>query len=752
PLVAVEPIDALELPAQPAPLLDRVADGDQVGPRVLSDNLSNRQLPSPHRTQYAPHADSNLPAPLPPPDEILGGRLHQLAIPNASSPSPSDKYIGPEQYTGSSPRGAFTATDSSRIQPQEELPQSGSVLEAPTIHGDEQAISPQLRREILLRAARNAVARQEYSSAISRFEELLIEFPMDHDARLEYAGVLNRIGRLTEARQQYAQLTTLEPQNVDFQLKLVDLLIQEGKHTEAEVKLRSIIRQGAADGEVYVVLARVLAWQEKLDEATQLYEQLLQQSSFDGSQRSANIARLLLEIRRPGEALAIINDLLRYAPMDPELCVDQILATARMGDLAAAHQLIANLANIGSVESSQRTQLADALYREGYYRDALASYLHAAQGAPHDILTQTKIVRTNVHLYDLSAAEATLEALAPVSNNPAVRLELARYLTAAGEHSRAYAVFRDLLASNPEDADAIQGIGELYQAIGDNRRAELEFRRALSREPNDTAKRSLLARSQAAQLKIGDALSTLQTGGVQGSAGFPYSPATAAEAVSILTQGGAAFDAENLARGALAHTNDISAISALRSAQGFALLEQGKTIEAVHAFETARQGPNGDRPEIRYGLYRCFVKTGREDEAYALLQPELSAFGPATWERVQIANRAVKDCNYQLAMQVLNQALLFDPYNLFLMVRLGEVTAEANRCQGGCDDRQHFQQALQHSPSNTRAALGLARSYGRTNHYDASKAAYMNLLSTFPSHDVALLEHARLTYAWEGVD
>ena len=63
-----------------------------------------------------------------------------------------------------------------------------------------------LRSEVLLRAARNAVALGNLPETLNRFAELVQLAPQNRQARFEYAGLLAQVGRYDDARRELEQL------------------------------------------------------------------------------------------------------------------------------------------------------------------------------------------------------------------------------------------------------------------------------------------------------------------------------------------------------------------------------------------------------------------------------------------------------------------------------------------------------------------------------------------------------------------
>jgi tetratricopeptide (TPR) repeat protein len=608
-----------------------------------------------------------------------------------------------------------------------------------------------MRQGVLLRAARNAVGQNDLPLALLRFDELFEEFPQPSDVRFEWVGVLISAGKLEEAEKELATLTQDDPTNMDFQSRYSDLLLQRGKYELAERSLRELVNSGAGSVEAIATLAHVLAWRGKKQEATELYFQRLLNIGRVSTEADMRIARLLMEIDRPSDAVQIINRLLEQQPSKPELAVELVLAWTRIGAEAEMQQSLAMLLANPYVSAAQRMSLADTLYNEGHLQSALLLYQQIVASDSTNLEVQAKIIRTYVRVYDFPAAQATIASLSGNGSNRLVRLETANFNTAIGEHAAAFAIYKSLLALDANDANAVKGMGVLMHAITDYPRAESYLRRGLRISTNDMEMRQLLAEALMKQKRVNEAVELLieSKGSVAGKIDQPQ---TAPMIADLLVRGGEYATAESICRSSLAAVMDVRTQANLRTTFAFSLLQQGHIAEALDAFAQAKLLPGGDSPKLRYGLYACFARLEQPQKAEAAIASELRTFGPQTMDRVVIAGLAMQDCNGVLAERLLQQALMFDSSNVFVMVMLAEARAMVDRCSGGCQDRQLFEQALLRAPDGTRARLGLARSLSRTNDFELGHKQYSLILQSFPDHDLARIERARMTYAWKGAD
>jgi tetratricopeptide (TPR) repeat protein len=622
---------------------------------------------------------------------------------------------------------------------------------------------PEIRQSVLLRAARLAVSMQDVPLAIERFEELFAEYPDYNEVKAEYVGLLIQMRALPKAQKVLEAALKTDPYQVDLQTLYADVLLQQDMHQAAEQTLRNMLDRDQASLELVIKLARVLAWQNKYQEAVMLYESRLANLGVVPPAFLSSISSLLLELKRPNEALVMFRQLQQETPTDPIPVAGMLQAAVQLGDETAAFQYLEMLQHNAAFTPQQQIELGDTFYRDGHDRFAILLYQSASQLTPNDAFVSEKLVRAYVRSFDMRSAYSVIQALGPNRADRIARLAKAHYCTAVGEHAEALAIYHSLLKQDPGDVLALEDLGILFHTIGDYREAETHFRQAIKVSPYDQELKQLLADSLLEQLRIEEATSVLVAQSNQYSSTMQgaESIGNAAAVADLMVRAKDYVAAEAICGSALQRPSDMAfqpaivnqqSILAIQTVMGFALLKQGRNSEALDTFMQAKQLPWGNTPKLRYGLYCAYANLDRFAEAESVLADELRSFAPLTKERVIIAQLAMQDCNCGLASRILEQAVMFDRHDPFLSLLLAEAKSMCNRCSGDCDDQSHFQTVLRQSPGNTRAQLGLARSYARTNVYDASSVYYNKLLSSLPQHALARIEYARLNYAWKGAD
>jgi tetratricopeptide (TPR) repeat protein len=187
------------------------------------------------------------------------------------------------------------------------------------------------------------------------------------------------------------------------------------------------------------------------------------------------------------DALAVQRDDRRY-----QLALaDAALAAGRPTESAAA---VAPTLEHDATDAAANLAMARALLAEGKVTEAVAYYHRAIYGHwPPQSGSRRLAVRMELVevLARRGAREDLLSELLLVQNDApadsAVRRHLAHLFVLAGSPARATTLFREMLQRQPDDADALGGLGQAEFSGGDYRGAEADLLRASRLAPADTA-------------------------------------------------------------------------------------------------------------------------------------------------------------------------------------------------------------------------------------------------------------------------
>lgn len=627
---------------------------------------------------------------------------------------------------------------------------SAEPLPTPELRGN-QADDLRARHQLLLGAARNATSQGNVDLALRRYEAVLNEFPGDDETRFELAGLLMRWGKWRQAEDSIRELLETDPGNDEYQEILADILIQRQKLAEATKLLWDLSERSELSLEVAVRLARLLAWQKEFDRAEKLISPIADSEELMPADLRLGLAQYFIESNQPKRAIQVATSLSKQGIEQIEIDVVLARANTELGKLDEAYEYVRRMGQLSDQDLRIRLDLADDFYRAGHDRLALAVFKQVLDLGHSDSVVMSKVARAQTRLLDLPAAEATLQDL--VSNPsfteaPEFQAARADFLVATGRHAEAERYYRSLIQSDPSDVDLQNGYGHLWFSAGDYLRAETEYRTALAKGPGSVKTTIFLARTLANSQRIDEAIEVLSDARNDG----PESANLLLPLVETMAAAGRHSDVLALCEEELTKTTSYLDRMRILSEMGFAQMRLGKLHDAGETFRTVLREYDSLSPRATYGLWRVHRLSGNSFEAETILANFDRDVGDDLSRRMQLADLATADCDGRLAERVLLPALEASPENTLLLIRLGEAVGLTDRVCGTCRDRRYFLQALALQPDNTRAQLGLARSYARSRHVNQSVHRYTALLQDFPGHRPANLELSRLTHLSSGVD
>ena len=188
----------------------------------------------------------------------------------------------------------------------------------------------------------------------------------------------------------------------------------------------------------------------------------------------ARRASSLINGGRPGEARDVLRDALRIAPGDVRLSFMLAQAQRDAGDLEGA-EVTARALKIAHPDDPRTTylltQMLDSRGRHQEIVDLLKpeiARLRAAKAKPGQVallLGAQGLALLQLKRYDEAIAVYT-DATAAAPDDTAVRFQFGAALDRAGRHPDAQKVFRDLIAKDPLDANALNYLGYMLAEQG----------------------------------------------------------------------------------------------------------------------------------------------------------------------------------------------------------------------------------------------------------------------------------------------
>jgi tetratricopeptide (TPR) repeat protein len=243
---------------------------------------------------------------------------------------------------------------------------------------------------------------------------------------------------------------------------LADLLLAQGRATEAADLLLPVAEAGRLDWRSQLLLADLLSTLGRDDEAWRLVRDLLDQG-FDGPLISRLAGEIALERDDLESAERYLRQSVRKDPEDPDAVLSLLLLLSRRGTDGG------EAVPADDEEFDRLLDLATELVQEGSLRQSflLGAFLRRAGREEEAIVHLTR------------ASELDPE-------NPQILFDLAVCQEASGRHRETAETLEALLALEPDDAQVLNFYGYLLAEQGwELERAETMIVRALEQEPDN---------------------------------------------------------------------------------------------------------------------------------------------------------------------------------------------------------------------------------------------------------------------------
>lgn len=748
----------------------------------IEEYVYDGPLPAPGSNRGAP-----VPGPLPPPVGVRGGQSNSRsaeASNSAPTPPPRSGQVGqpgqgmgeenrpfppsgqlPRRTPGATSQGnrpgplpgpippstPQTTVPSVPAMPQPTMPARPSQLgQQPPGKGNLSNQPLDLQQQILLQAARNAYSLGNLELAAERYENLLDRFPDDPTARGEYAGILVQLNRLEEAEAQFRELIDIDPDNLGYRQALADIYLQRKKFDQAEVILAEIMVRQPENKQAASTLARIYVLGNKRAEAIDVYNKYLRDVDLSSKEAPELLGKLLLELQRPKEALPLLERLYRADPTSLETIADVVRAHAELGQFDAMIGMIQTMATVKPTELAQRQYLAGSLEGLGLYDAALMVYEQILTQAPNNLIAIIGSARARTDQFLMRDAKTLLDRpKLDCSYNRDYLLALANWHVTMGEYAEAKLIYVRLLHKDSNDNEARQAYAQLLLNTSELEPARGEYCKIIAVGDAAYQARLGIARVLTAERKFKEA----DTVARQLIAEYPTrGPAVAVlgknlaknccvdEAIAIM---------EEFLRQEPATRQDAIVV---RIQLAETLYKAGKPLEAREQYELVLCDPFGRIPDTYYGLYRSYIALGETGAAQNALFPGPHPIGGAVRFLMLLSDRALEDGDYSLAATLAQQVLDLDPGNVPALNRMGEAQAGTGEEESEKIAISTFKTALEQSPTNVRARLGLARNYLQMNEFDSSLIEYQRLVQIDSQNLYLKRERARALFAVGGYD
>jgi len=296
-------------------------------------------------------------------------------------------------------------------------------------------------------------------------------------------NLLFESGEDEEAEKAFRKAIGMYPSFRRAHRNLAMALVRSDRMDEALEPLLEAVRLGDASGATYGLLGYCRLRRGEWASALQAYR-LAQVSEPEVPEWKAGVAQCLENLGGRAEAAALLDEVIR---MRPAVASYAVLQARLLLDLDRPEDAVKTLElprRLGTLDADGLLLLADLHLRAGRGNDAVAMVEQAfapgpapmAAADPGRVISLIHLAM-NVSEWDLS--RALLEKVRTEDPSAALRRVEARYLIASeDDEARGEAILRELLKTDPTDAESLIALGQ-HLANGDRLDdAELLFQRA----------------------------------------------------------------------------------------------------------------------------------------------------------------------------------------------------------------------------------------------------------------------------------
>ncbi len=300
---------------------------------------------------------------------------------------------------------------------------------------------------------RAQLARKDAAAAATAYQEAIRLNPLATDAKIALARLELSSGRAAVSATMAQEALKLQPENADARLLLVKALISDGQTGRAQTELDQLTARFPDSPAVHVQRGLLSGRKGQPAEARREFERALQlqPGSIDAV---GGLVAVDLSTRRPAEARARVDELVRRPGATPAAMMLAARTYATMGDLKSSEEML------------RRVLAADPAFLPAY---GALGQIYAKQGRLDEALTE-------------------FDALAKREPKPVTALTLSgMILEAQGKTTAAQERFERVMQLDPAAPVAANNLAWIYAQAGANLDRALDLaqtaRRALPKTP-----------------------------------------------------------------------------------------------------------------------------------------------------------------------------------------------------------------------------------------------------------------------------
>ena len=357
------------------------------------------------------------------------------------------------------------------------------------------------------------VERNDEAAAEREMRALIAQAPNARDAVLDLVRYITRVRGLDSGRAELEAQIAKAEEKFPLQAALAALDYQNGQQEQAKTLLRELIESAdAADADTArVQLARFLATESNFDEATALVDAAL---GADAKNVEALAVRAAIRIEQNDAENAVLDlrTALDESPSNVNLLTLMALAYERNGSIELATESLAKAAEAADFSSASVLTYAEFLNRTNQVEAMDIVLTEAAGRRPRDREILSALAQVQLQRQKWLEAEETAAKLKELEDADASQRVLAAALSGQERFGESIEVLKEVMSgADAEDGGAMAALVNVYTRAGQVENAEAFLNDVLASDPDNTQamllKGALLVRSE----KIDEATALFNT-------------------------------------------------------------------------------------------------------------------------------------------------------------------------------------------------------------------------------------------------
>ena len=344
--------------------------------------------------------------------------------------------------------------------------------------------------------------------------------PSDAQAFMNLAIILQKKGDFQGAQSQYRRAIALAPNDMNILYNLASLYEAQNDHKAAIGAYDRILLKEPTNKEVLFYKAQT---QEKIKDfksAIETYKKIATLgSASDDSTKAANadIARIINSSFSGNELLSYLEVEAQSNPSDFNAQYDFAFQAHKAGQHDKAIQYYKNALNINPKYVDGYLNLANLYSNKNDFANAKGTLDWGLNMLPNNAkLVEAKrnlekeqagdIYKTATKYWDTKNYKMALETYLKIPiQTPEVLSAIAACYFELGDYQNAIEYYKKILAKNPKDLEATEGIAGAYMELNDEMQAEVWLKKVLTLNPNNAdAKNALELIAQSKSIKALD--------------------------------------------------------------------------------------------------------------------------------------------------------------------------------------------------------------------------------------------------------